>query len=271
MSVDRVRALSFGADPDRYDRARPSYPSQLVDDLVAAGARRVLDVGCGTGKVARLLVERGLDVLGIEADERMAQVARRHGVTVEVARFEEWDAKGRSFDLVVCGQAWHWVDQRVGPRKAAAILRSDGMAAFFWNRPGFTESTRRLLVDLYRKLAPDIAEDSPALGFVGRGRMEEHVERLAGQFQTVETRTYRWDFDYDASAYLELLQTYSDHLLLPVERRRALLDGVYALIGRLGGTITVHYATVAILARHPSIDRLDPGELPPTFGNLPQR
>ena len=38
------------------------------------------DVGCGTGLAARLVAERGVKVLGVEPDERMAHVARRHGI-----------------------------------------------------------------------------------------------------------------------------------------------------------------------------------------------
>ena len=107
---DRDRAASFGSLAEQYDRFRPSYPRALIDDLVALGPGKVLDVGCGTGKVARALTDRGVDVLGVEPDERMARVARRHGIPVELASFETWDPAGRTFDLLTAGHAWHWVD-----------------------------------------------------------------------------------------------------------------------------------------------------------------
>src|SRR5579864_6173840 len=96
---DRLRACSFGGDPERYDRARPSYPSGLLDSLVGSVGQEVLDVGCGTGIAAR-----GCRVLGVEPDGRMAAVARRNGTGVEVSTFENWDPAGRVFDLVVSGQ-----------------------------------------------------------------------------------------------------------------------------------------------------------------------
>jgi len=76
----REIAESFGSDPDRYDRARPRYPDALVDRIVA-GLRGpdVLDVGCGTGIVARQFQAAGCRVLGIDPDARMADLARRHG------------------------------------------------------------------------------------------------------------------------------------------------------------------------------------------------
>ena len=76
---DRRRAGSFGDDADQYDRARPTYPAPLVDDLLDDGTHDVLDVpdvGCGTGKVGRLFAARGCAVLGVEPDERMAAVDR---------------------------------------------------------------------------------------------------------------------------------------------------------------------------------------------------
>src|ERR1017187_6342704 len=104
---NRARALAFGGVAATYDRARPSYPPALIDALVDLAPHQVLDVGCGTGKAARLLVERGCDVLGIEPDPSMAAIARSHGITVDEATFESWEPGGRMYDLIVSGQAWH--------------------------------------------------------------------------------------------------------------------------------------------------------------------
>src|SRR5579875_3189014 len=88
----RRLAESFGDDPARYDRARPSYPAELTDRLIASAAgRRVLDVGIGTGTSARALRAGGCEMLGVEPDPRMARFARAQGFAVEVATFEQWD------------------------------------------------------------------------------------------------------------------------------------------------------------------------------------
>jgi predicted TPR repeat methyltransferase len=82
-------AESFGADAERYDRARPRYPTAVVGAIVAASpGRNVLDVGCGTGISSRQFQAAGCTVLGVEVDARMAAWARDRGLDVEVATFE---------------------------------------------------------------------------------------------------------------------------------------------------------------------------------------
>jgi SAM-dependent methyltransferase len=127
-------AESFGADAERYNRARPGYPEAMVDRIVAASpGRDVVDAGCGTGISARLFQAAGCRVLGVDPDPRMADLARGSGLAVEVAKFEDWDAAGRTFDAVIAGQAWHWVNMTAGAAKAAAVLRPSGRLAVFWN------------------------------------------------------------------------------------------------------------------------------------------
>src|SRR5580698_4750483 len=111
---NRRRAGSFGDNAEQYDRVRPGYPETLVDFLLADGARRVIDVGCGTGIASQLFMNRGCEVLGLEPDPRMAEVARRRGLVVELGTIEAFDAGSRVFDLLIAGQSWHWVD----PQKA---------------------------------------------------------------------------------------------------------------------------------------------------------
>jgi SAM-dependent methyltransferase len=110
--TDRCRAGAFGSAAEEYDRHRPRYPAALIAGLVADDAR-VLDVGAGTGIASAQLVGAGAEVLAVEPDSRMARVAAGKGIHVEQATFEDWQPAGRSFDLVVFAQSFHWVQPRV--------------------------------------------------------------------------------------------------------------------------------------------------------------
>jgi SAM-dependent methyltransferase len=248
LHVDRGRAESFGTVAANYDRYRPGYPAELVDDLVATGAGAVLDVGCGTGKAAVLLAARGLDVLGVEIDPKMAEVARSHGLPVEVSSFEGWDAAGRSFDLLTCGQAWHWVDPERGVPKAAAVVRPGGAVGLFWNYDRLDERVQSALNAVYAEHAPELVNHDAATEHSDEDRPYADAFAAYPGFTTVQTRNYRWQRGFTADEWVGMTLTHSDHLLLPAGRRRALADAAHAAIDRLGGFVA-QYGTYLMLAR----------------------
>jgi SAM-dependent methyltransferase len=243
---NRARAESFGRVAETYDRARPSYPGALIDDLVALGPHDVLDVGTGTGRAAELLMARGLSVLGVEVDAQMAAVARSHGVATEVGGFETWPAAGREFDLIVSGQAWHWIDPAVGAEKAFHLLRPKGSLALFWNIGDFDDQARPTFDRVYSEVAPSV------LGSTVRGSHREidgYVPSLrAAGFASWRQRSYPWQQTYRRDDWLAMVSTHSDHSTLPAETRIRLLARLGAAIDGLGGSVVMRYTTELLLA-----------------------
>jgi SAM-dependent methyltransferase len=250
VSDDRVLAESFGSVAETYDAARDSYPASLVDELVFDTSMAVLDVGCGTGIASRLFKGRGCAVLGIEPDQRMAAVAKGHGIGVEVSRFEDWDPAGRRFDLVIAATAWHWINVGLGPTKADSALRSQGTLAPFWNSRSLPNEVMAAVVPAYRRHAPNLLLNSTALGTA----VEDYrpfVDAITdcGGFEAPELRTYPWERTFSTKEFLDELSTHSSHTVLMPSLLSHLLEEVATAVDRLGGSFVSDYKTVAIVAR----------------------
>jgi SAM-dependent methyltransferase len=255
IAAQRQVAESFGTDAGRYDRARPSYPAVMVDRIVAESpGRDVVDAGCGTGISARLFQAAGCRVLGVDPDPRMADLARASGLDVEVGKFEEWDAAGRTFDAVIAGQAWHWVNMTAGAVKAAAVLRPGGRLAVFWNAFDPPAELREAFGALYQRVVPD----SPmAAGFWSRPASVQYLRmceaaaagmRSAGRFSEPQTWRFDWSRPYTRDEWLDQVPTSGGFGLLPADVQADLLAGIGAAVDAVGGAFTMDYATLVATA-----------------------
>jgi SAM-dependent methyltransferase len=246
-------AESFGTDPARYDRTRPSYPGELVRRIVEASpGPEVLDVGCGTGIAARQLQAAGCRVLGVEVDARMAAFARDTGVEVEVARFEDWDAAGRTFDAVVAGTTWHWVDPVAGARRAALARRPGGMFAADWNVQQPPPEVAEAFAEVYGRVLPG----TPFARGTGGG-MDAYAAflaaaadglREAGGFGTPERWRVDWERVYTRDEWLDLVPTAGGHSTFEPNVLEELLAGLGGAIDAAGGSFAMRYAAVAVAA-----------------------
>jgi SAM-dependent methyltransferase len=245
---DRRRAESFGDDAEQYDRARPGYPASLIAHLVRDDPKRVLDVGCGTGIASRLFRDRGCEVVGVEADRRMAEVAKRHGLAVEVAPFEEWDPAGRRVDLVVSAQAWHWVDPVRGAAQASLVLRSGGLIGVFWNRGRAPDGLQAAFDAVYQRLAPEFgpgyALPSPAVA-APDADCQQAADALAasGAFLDVAISRFDQNVEYTTAQWIDQLPTHSDHRTLPAGVLADVLAAIGAAVDAAGGRFEMRYQT----------------------------
>jgi SAM-dependent methyltransferase len=247
-------ASGFGEDASRYDRARPHYPDALVETIVAAApGRRLLDVGCGTGIAARQFQAAGCNVLGIEVDERMAALARHSRVPVEVGAFEDWEPAGRTFDAVVSGQTWHWIDPDAGAAKAAEALRPGGYLALFWNVFALAGDLAEAFSAVYARVLPDLPFEPWARPAVAMytGIVEKARAGIAGTgaFAAVEERRFEWKQIYTRDEWLDQVPTHGGINQFPPERVQALLAGLGDAIDAAGGSFAMPYALLLLTAR----------------------
>lgn len=251
----RRTAESFGADAQRYDRARPGYPDALVARIVAGSpGPEVLDVGCGTGIAARQFQAAGCTVLGVEPDERMARFARAHGLQVDVATFETWQPAGRTFDAVIAAQSWHWVDPVAGAVKAARVLRPDGRLTIFGHVYEPPAEVAEPFAAALRRVAPDSPFGSQparrplAVYQAGYAKFADAL-RQTERFDEPEQWRFDWEQPYTRDEWLELLPTTGGLTRLSPDRTAEILDAVGAAIDATGGRFTMPYTTLATTAR----------------------
>jgi len=226
----------------------------MVERILAASpGRDVLDVGCGTGIAARQFQAAGCKVLGVEVDARMAEVSRQTGLEVEVAAFEAWQRGGRTFDTVISGTAWHWVDPVAGAAKAAEVLRPDGQLAVFWNvqqpppevAEAFSEVYRRVLPDspFSRGVTPGLKPYSAFLTKAADGI------RQASAFGEPQQWRFDWQQPYTREQWLDLVPTSGGHSQFPPDTLEELLSDIGAAIDAVGGSFTMGYAAVVVAAK----------------------
>jgi len=226
----------------------------MVERILAASpGSDVLDVGCGTGIAARQFQAAGCKLLGVEVDARMAEVSQQTGLEVEVAAFEAWQPGGRTFDTVISGTAWHWVDPVAGAAKAAEVLRPDGQLAVFWNvqqpppevAEAFSEVYRRVLPDspFSRGVTPGLKPYSAFLTKAADGI------RQASAFGEPQQWRFDWQQPYTREQWLDLVPTSGGHSQFPPDTLEELLSDIGAAIDAVGGSFTMGYAAVVVAAK----------------------
>ena len=112
-----MKDVDFGRTHDDYKAYRRGFPGEffdrLVEDEVIKEGMTVLDLGTGTGTVARGFAKRDAVVIGLDKSELLLREAKaldaEDNVTVAhvVGKAEETSFGSESFDIVAAGQCWH--------------------------------------------------------------------------------------------------------------------------------------------------------------------
>ena len=265
MTHDTQRRLlraTFDQDPTLYDRARPTYPPQLFDDLAQlAGipdSARVLEVGCGSGQATLPLAERGYRITGVELGAGLAAIARRKlkrfpEVEIVNADFETWHPDQGEFDTLVVFTAFHWIAPELRYQKSASLLRDDGMLAIVTTEHVLEPDGDPFFVEVQEDYEAVVADD-PATK-AGGPKPSNAIPDLSGEiatsgrFRNVAARRYVWDVAYTAEQYLDVLGTYSGHRALDDDTRERLLDRIRRRIdARPGGQVRKTYLAMLNVA-----------------------
>ena len=216
-------ARAFGAVAETYDRGRPGYPPAAAAWLMGGEAKVVLELGAGTGKLTRELVDQGHAVFATEPDEAMLAVLRERvpEVSAKVATAEEIPANDRSVDVVVVAQAFHWFDHDKALPEIARIIKPGGHLALVWN---FFDQR----IPWVRRLVNVVGEHS-ASAHPSSEVLDDHE-----LFEPAERTTFAFWQDVTRDTLVDIVASRSYVASLPEAEREARLDAVRALYDEYG-------------------------------------
>lgn len=252
-------AATFDGAAHRYHQARPEYPEELFQRLIAATnlrpGQRLLEVGSATGKATLPLAGRGFQITCIEPGPALAAVARDNvaGLPVEVieSRFEDWSPGVDRFALVFAATAWHWVDPALRYVRAAEALEDGGHLAFWsathvlpYDGDPFFEQMQSVYDEIGEALPDDHIPPRP------QELPDQRVEiEASGLFRVIDVCQFDWEVVYDSAAYVDLLNTFSGHIAMqPWQRERLYAEIRRRLAERPDGRLRRHWGAVLHVA-----------------------
>ncbi|GAA1956223.1 class I SAM-dependent methyltransferase [Kitasatospora viridis] len=261
------RSLVFGEVAELYDRARPGYLPELYAavldyaalDGAALDGAAALEIGAGTGKATVGLADRGVPLVALEPDARMAQVLRRNTerwpqVEVEVGPFEEFQPGERQFGLLFAATCWHWVDPDRRWELARRVLRPGGAVALCWNPQGILDPQVFARLDaVARRYGMGDVLFEPAATFDEAPQDREDWPlaecQLAGGFTDPRSLRFSARAYWTTEEYVGLQASISAYRILPEDVRERALGEVAEVLDANGGGVEVLQVNDLFLAR----------------------
>jgi SAM-dependent methyltransferase len=199
--------VDFGKTAADYGKYRQGFPDDFFRRIAAYGVgrsgQRVLDLGTGTGAVARGLALRGCEVAGVDKSGALIAQALRldadAGVKIRYV-LNPAEATGlpdRAFDAVTAGQCWHWFDRDDAAREVRRVIVPGGkfvIAHFDWvPLPGNIVEATEALITRY----------NPTWGFEGgTGFYPQWLKGLVvAGFRDIETFSFDQPVPYNHEAW----------------------------------------------------------------------
>ncbi|WP_439677491.1 class I SAM-dependent methyltransferase [Embleya sp. MST-111070] len=242
MTTDDLGIRGFARGTDRYERARPSYSNEAMDHLCAGAGigpgTPVLDLAAGTGKLTRLLAERGARVTAVEPSAAMRETFARvvEGVPVLAGTAESIPLPDGAVDVVTVAQAFHWFEPEPALREIARVLRPDGVLALLWNE----RDQENALVDRLYEVAEwpfgGLCDYRPA---IARSPWFEPAKRTL--FRRRESLTH--------DAIVERIATFSYVSAMGDRQRGEVLARVREFVGEYAEPVELAHVTDTYLAR----------------------
>lgn len=230
--------MTFNDDVKNYDRYRPDYPSELFNDIIDYSSNKIeiaLEIGAGTGQATNHFADLGINVTAVDIGENMVNYLSEKfknypNINCICSSFEDYKFNNNNFDLVYSATAFHWLDEKYALPKIKTILKDNGTIALFWNHP-FVGRTDNIVHNEIRKVYDKYRPDDKTPKEFSSKDTEKYVNLLNEfDFKNVKAKLYHRERNFNADKYIGLLNTYSDHRLLPPDIKTAFENEIYQTI-----------------------------------------
>lgn len=241
----QTAVTGYGAEAASYERGRPGYPDELVDLMLAeldvGSDSRVVDLGAGTGKLTRQVVDRVAWVGAVEPVAAMRDLLGEHvpAATPVAAVAEALPLAAGCIDAVVCAQTFHWLDGSVALDELARVLRPGGGLGLIWNTKdesvGWVADVEALI---------DSVHDARTTPRYKTGRWRSAFTRPSG-WQPLTTASVRYAHPVTIDDVVARVLSSSAVGALDRGRRDAIVDDVRSILDRHGmdGTFEMPYVS----------------------------
>lgn len=254
--------MIFGNDVYAYDALRPRYGERVFEEIYnysnITNESKIVEIGCGTGQATEIFLRNGYSIHAVEISESMSNFVRKKYCgelfSVENKAFEEASFNNESVDLFIAATSFHWVNKMQGYTKMWKSLKKGGCIALFWNRPFVARKNDPMHIkiqEIYKKY------EYAGLRKIGKKQVEFDVLRYENivnsiqeyNFDDIEFHTFKSVRKIKADAYVELLNTYSDHKMMEVDAKIAFENDIRNVINTFGGVLVIHDTVELYLAR----------------------
>lgn len=147
-----------------YTFGRPAYANTFIESLYTqygfSEQSVIADIGSGTGKFAKQLLDRGSFVYCIEPNDDMRKTAIE-----ELSKYKSFHAVDgtatetkldeKSVDYITVAQAFHWFDAALFKKECRRILRDNGMVLLIWNMRDMSSEINQVSFEIYSKYCPN--------------------------------------------------------------------------------------------------------------------
>ncbi|MDE6404958.1 MAG: class I SAM-dependent methyltransferase [Lachnospiraceae bacterium] len=260
MQIIKGLEWTFDTMAGQYEKMRPEYVSELYEDIFRYKqidqTSHALEVGIGGGQATLPILKTGCKVTAVEYGKNFSQLCRHKfrefpDFSVVTSKFEDFAGAGNSYDLIYSASAFHWVPEETGYPKVFDLLKSGGVFARFANHPYMDKGREELhqaLQKIYDVYMPNSMEGSE----YGEKEAESRAG-IAGKygFTDIGYKIYHRTRSFTAKEYTALLGTYSDHMVIEEETRKAFFSEIERTINQWGGQITLYDTIDLQLARKP--------------------